>query len=157
MSGVSIQPVSIAADLAHVRLLLEEYASSLNFSLCFQGFDRELAELPGAYGPPAGRLLLGRVERLVAGCVALRPIGDQVCEMKRLFVRPGFQGQGLGRRLALAVVEEGRAAGYATIKLDTVPSMAAAQRLYESLGFRDVPPYTENPIEGARYMELRLR
>ena len=157
MSGIIIAPATAANDLAEARLLFEEYAASLNFSLCFQGFDRELAELPGTYAPPRGRLLLAKVDGLSAGCVALRPLGDDVCEMKRLFVRPGFHGQGLGRRLAVAILEEGRAAGYAAIKLDTVPSMAAAQGLYESLGFREIPPYRENPIEGARYLELQLR
>jgi putative acetyltransferase len=157
MSGVAVGPVTSVDDLAEVRLLFQEYAASLNFSLCFQSFDRELADLPGAYAPPAGRLLLTRVEDVAAGCVALRPLGNDACEMKRLFVRPVFHGQGLGRRLALAIVEEGRAAGYTTMRLDTVPSMTAAQGLYESLGFRDIPPYRENPIDGARYLELRLR
>jgi ribosomal protein S18 acetylase RimI-like enzyme len=157
MSDATLLPVTSAEDLRDVRLLFEEYAASLNFSLCFQGFDRELAELPGDYARPLGRLLLARIDGLPTGCVALRPLGNAVCEMKRLFVRPAFQGQGIGRQLALALLEEGRRAGYATIKLDTVPSMKAAQRLYDSLGFRETPPYCENPIEGARYLELRVR
>jgi putative acetyltransferase len=156
MSSHTVERVTEANDLREVRLLFEEYAESLDFSLCFQDFDRELAELPGAYGPPSGRLLLARVDGVVAGCVGIRPIGSDGCEMKRLFVRPGFHGQGLGRQLVVAVIEEARAAGYTTMKLDTVPSMAVAQRLYDSLGFPDIRPYRENPIEGARHMELRL-
>jgi putative acetyltransferase len=156
MSSHTVERVTEANDLREVRLLFEEYAESLDFSLCFRDFDRELAELPGAYGPPSGRLLLARVDGVVAGCVGIRPIGSDGCEMKRLFVRPGFHGQGLGRQLVVAVIEEARAAGYTTMKLDTVPSMAVAQRPYDSLGFPDIRPYRENPIEGARYMELRL-
>lgn len=143
-------------DVREVRALFEEYAASLGFSLCFQSFDRELADLPGAYAPPSGRLLLARLDGEAAGCVGLRPIGEHVCEMKRLFVRPEHHGTGLGRRLAAAVVDEARRAGYATMKLDTLPSMKAAMGLYESLGFRDTAPYTHNPIEGARFMELTI-
>jgi ribosomal protein S18 acetylase RimI-like enzyme len=156
MSPVTVTPVSTAEDLADARRLFEEYAASIGFSLCFQGFDRELAELPGAYAPPEGRLLIAKVEGSPAGCVALRKIGDRVCEMKRLYVRPGFHGQGIGRKLAEAVIAEARTAGYATMRLDTVPAMKAAIGLYESLGFVDIEPYRENPIPGARYMELTL-
>ena len=157
MSSVTVTPASTPDDIAKARLLFEEYASSIGFSLCFQGFNAELAGLPGAYAPPRGRLLLARADGVVAGCVALRPLQDEaVCEMKRLFVRPAFHGRGLGRRLAVAIIVEGRAAGYTTMRLDTVPSMKAAVRLYESLGFRDIAAYTENPIEGARYLELEL-
>ena len=152
----SLGPAVSAADLQCVRLLFEEYAASLEVSLCFQGFDHELSSLPGAYGPPTGRLLLARVEGQPAGCVALRRIGPGVCEMKRLFVRPGHQGSGLGRRLATAIIDEARRAGYVTMKLDTLPTMKAALGLYESLGFQDASPYTHNPIEGARFMELAL-
>ncbi len=142
--------------LRDVRALLQEYAASLGFSLCFQNFDRELAELPGAYAPPSGRLLIARVEGVAAGCVAVRSIAEGVCEMKRLFVRAQFRGRGVGRALAVAIVEEARAAGYATMKLDTVAGMQTALALYASLGFRDTAPYTGNPIEGARFLELRL-
>lgn len=145
-----------ANDVAEVRALFEEYAASVGVSLCFQGFDRELAELPGRYAPPTGGLLVAREGTRTAGCIALRKIDEGIAEMKRLFVRPAYQRTGLGRRLVEALIAEARALGYVSIKLDTLPSMAAAIALYESLGFRDVPPYTENPIAGARFLELRL-
>ena len=156
MSSVAITCASSPEDLRDVRSLFEEYAGSLDFSLCFQGFDEELTGLPGAYASPVGRLLLARVDGVPAGCVALRRIGEGICEMKRLFVRPRHHGTGLGRRLATAVVEEARRAGYRTMKLDTMPSMAAAMSLYESLGFRDTEGYTYNPVAGARFMALDL-
>ena len=139
-------------DLDEVRALFAEYAASLPFALDFQGFERELADLPGAYGPPRGALLLARA----AGCVGLRPLDETTCEMKRLYVRPSARGSGLGRRLAVAIVAEGRGLGYAHMRLDTVPEMDAAQSLYEQLGFREIPPYRDNPIPGARFLELEL-
>jgi putative acetyltransferase len=157
MSSVAVVHVTASDGLEHVRVLFEEYAASIGFSLAFQGFDRELAALPGRYAPPSGRLLLARVDGVPAGCVALRELGDRICEMKRLFVRPELHGRGVGRRLVCAIIEEGRAAGYETMRLDTVPSMRAAMVLYESLGFRDIEPYAENPIAGARFLELALR
>jgi ribosomal protein S18 acetylase RimI-like enzyme len=156
MSRVVVSPASSEDDLRHAKALFEEYAASLGFSLCFQGFDRELAELPGRYAPPSGRLLLARVDGALAGCVASRDLGDRICEMKRLFVRPAFHGRGCGRRLVDAIVREARSAGYEAMRLDTLATMRAAIAIYEALGFRDVAPYTENPIEGARFLELRL-
>ena len=143
--------------IEHARKLFQEYAASLGFSLCFQSFDKELAGLPGDYAPPAGRLLLAEHEGKVAGCVALHKIGDGVCEMKRLYVRPEFRRHALGRALAERVIAEARALGYARMRLDTiVGKMDAAIALYRALGFREVPPYRENPIAGAIYMELEL-
>lgn len=157
---MSVSPVIRAADapadVAIARALFEEYQESLGFSLCFQNFDEELATLPGAYAPPEGRLLLAFAAGEPAGCIALRKIGDGVCEMKRLWVKPAFRGTGLGRRLAEALLAEARGIGYRRVRLDTLPSMRAAQALYEALGFRDIPAYNDHPIEGTRFMEALL-
>jgi len=140
-----------------VRALFLEYGQSLGFSLCFQGFDAELRELPGMYAPPAGRLLLARARGEAAGCVGIHPLGPAVAEMKRLFVRPAFRGEGLGRILALRACEEARGAGYRKIRLDTVGGiMDPAIALYRDLGFSEIPPYRENPIAGALYLEKTL-
>jgi ribosomal protein S18 acetylase RimI-like enzyme len=143
-------------DLPEVRELLREYAAGVGVPLDFQDFDREVAELPGAYAPPRGALLVARSGGTPAGCVALRPLDDETCEMKRLFVRASARGLRLGERLALAVVAEARARGYRRMRLDTLPSMDAAQQLYERLGFRDIAPYTANPVAGTRFLELDL-
>jgi putative acetyltransferase len=153
----SIEPALDDSSLAEVRVLLEEYAASLGIDLAFQGFDAELAELPGAYGPPAGRLLLARVDGRAAGCVAVRPLESGLCEMKRLYVRPAYRGSGLGRRLAEEAVREARAAGYQAMRLDTLDTMAAARGLYGTLGFRPIAAYRHNPVPGAEFLELDLR
>jgi len=146
-----------SAQIAQARELFLEYAQSLGFSLCFQNFDAELAALPGDYAPPDGRLLLAGFEDQFAGCVALHKLEDDVCEMKRLYLRPNFRGKGLGRALAEQIIAEARQIGYHSMRLDTVePVMKDAVAMYRSLGFREVPPYRANPIAGAMYMELDL-
>ena len=145
-----------SADVELARKLFREYETSLGISLCFQGFEEELAGLPGAYAPPRGRLLLAREGNEPAGCGALRPLADDVCEMKRLYVREAFRGRGVGRLLAESLITEGRAIGYARMRLDTLPSMTAAIPLYLSLGFREIPPYRRNPIPGALFLEKEL-
>jgi GNAT superfamily N-acetyltransferase len=150
-----IQALS-SSQVAQVRDLFHEYAASLSFDLCFQNFSQELAELPREYGPPRGRLLSAFCHGQIAGCVALRPQGEDICEMKRLYVRPTFRGKGLGRRLASAVIDEARALGYVRMRLDTVPSMKEAIALYESMGFEPIEPYRDNPICGALFLELEL-
>jgi len=185
---VEVIPPCPAEQLAEVRALFREYARSLGHDLCFQGFERELAELPGAYAPPAGRLFLawpaaagrrgeltapgtaaataGRPWAAAAGCIALRPRGvdspgvlspgAQICEMKRLYVRPPFRGKGLGRVLCRRLIEEAAALGYRRMRLDTLSSMGEAIALYRSLGFREIEPYYDNPLPGPLFFERVL-
>jgi GNAT superfamily N-acetyltransferase len=143
-------------DLPTVRALLREYAASLPFDLDFQGFDDELAMLPGAYAPPRGALLVARADTEIVGCVGVRALDEDTCEMKRLYVLSSQRGTGLGRRLAEASITEARRLGYRTMRLDTVPGMEAAQAIYGRLGFRDAEPYTANPVPGTRFLQLDL-
>lgn len=149
--------VTTPEQIGTIRTLFLEYQQWLNVSLCFQGFDQELAGLPGAYAPPSGRLYLATIADAVAGCIALRAMDeDEVCEMKRLFVREEFRGMGIGRQLAERVVADARAAGYRRMRLDTLRRMEEARSLYRSLGFVEIAPYYHNPIEETAYMELML-
>ena len=155
-SGFGVAEALDAEAVAACRSLFAEYQEGLGVSLCFQGFDHELATLPGAYSRPRGRLLIARIVGEPAGCVALRPLGEHDAEMKRLYIRPQYRGMGLGRVLAECAVDEARGMGYRTLKLDTLPGMAAAQHLYRELGFVDSAPYNDNPLQGVRFMSLAL-
>jgi putative acetyltransferase len=180
---ITITQANSPDDIAAARELFEEYAAWLGFSLCFQNFDRELATLPGNYRPPAGRLLLARCNGVPSGCGALRPLffesaqppkdlvtlittlpaaaappKTNLCEMKRLYVRPQFRGYGLGRKLTERLIFEARSIGYSFVRLDTIPGrMVEANRLYRELGFYDVPAYYHNPQPDVSYLELRLK
>ena len=153
---MDLMNASTEEHLKIARELFEEYAASLNFEICFQNFAAELAQLPGYYAPPSGRLLLAFHNGRAAGCVALRRMEDGVCEMKRLYVRPEFRGSGIGTALAESVVCHARETGYKIMRLDTVSSMHKAQSIYKSLGFVDTKPYCFNLLEGVRYMELNI-
>ena len=152
-----LEDATSAEDLAAARRLFRAYADWLAVDLRFQDFERELATLPGAYAPPRGRLLLAKIGGEAAGCVALRPLEPGICEMKRLWVEPGFAGAGLGRALAEAIIDAARDAGYERMRLDTIPErMPAAQHLYRSLGFVEIPHYYANPLDGVAMLELEL-
>ena len=155
--GVDVVPVSSPSEIGAARQLFEEYAASLELDLGFQGFATELVSLPGDYAPPRGALLLAVEGEAVVGCVGLRPFEwPRIGELKRLYVRPQGRGRGLGLRLSLEALREARDAGYQRVRLDTLPSMVSAQRLYESLGFYEIDAYCFNPVSGTRYMELDL-
>ena len=144
--------IAPASDMSDVRALFLEYAASLGVDLSFQNFDEELAALPGDYEP----ILVAHWDGALAGCVAMHPYGNGVCEMKRLYVRPEFRKHRIGHELALRIIDEARARGYQAMRLDTLPSMQNAMRLYESFGFVDIEPYRYNPIAGTRFLELTL-
>ena len=149
------------SDIQEARTLFEEYAAGLGISLCFQNFDEELANLPGDYAPPRGRLLLAREFDQLVGCVALRPFvglaGPTTCEMKRLFVRPQYRDRKLGRVLVEAIIEEARKIGYTHMRLDTIADrMDRAIQLYRSIGFVEIQPYYDTPVDSTKFMELDL-
>lgn len=153
----SITRAETPSQITQARELFLEYAQSLGFSLCFQNFDKELASLPGDYAPQEGRLLLAKYEGQLAGCVALHKLAPEICEMKRLYLRPQFRGKGLGRALADQIIAEACQIGYHRMRLDTVePVMKDAVAMYRKIGFHEIAPYRANPIAGAMYMELQL-
>lgn len=153
---VDIRAAQFPLHLEAVREVFCEYANGLGIDLGFQDFEAELKSLPGKYAPPKGDVLLAWSNDEVIGCVAVRPLRDDVCEMKRLYVRPSGRGRQLGRRLALHAVQTARDAGYKAIRLDTLPDMQAAQQLYQSLGFHAIPAYVFNPVTGTKFLELDL-
>jgi len=159
--SVELLSPSSPGHLGEIRTLFREYAETLNVDLCFQGFDAELASLPGAYAEPGGCLFLALVDGVPAGCCALRSLSDvdhaNACEIKRLYVRPAFRGLRLGRQLADAIMERARDLGYDCVLLDTLDEMETARALYHDLGFVEIPPYYHNPISGAHYLKARLQ
>jgi ribosomal protein S18 acetylase RimI-like enzyme len=152
-----IRQTTSPTDIATARTLFQEYADDIGVDLCFQGFAEELSQLPGAYSPPQGRLLLAWANDVPAGCVALRPATETICEMKRLFVRPAFRARGIGKSLVEAIIREAREIGYKTMQLDTLHTMTAATGLYESAGFIPRTPYYETPLVHTIFMERDLR
>jgi putative acetyltransferase len=157
MESVEIIHADSVEYAERVRTLFREYAETLGFSLCFQGFDEELNGLPGKYSRPEGRLLVARLDDKDVGCVAVQALSPGICEMKRLYLRPAFRRGGVGRLLAEAAIREATAASYQAMRLDTIePLMSPAVALYRTLGFREIAPYRLNPIPGALYMELAL-
>lgn len=156
MSTIEITDALSTADYAAGRTLIEEYAAALDIDLCFQNFSAEIASLSVIYGPPRGCLLLARIDGELAGCVAVRSHQGDICEMKRLYVRPRYRGVGLGRRLADAAIRSAEQLGYSRMVLDTLSSMAAALAIYEALGFREIEAYYPNPLERVRYLGREL-
>lgn len=166
-----IIPVETDEHLRQVSQLFREYTASLGVDLSFQNFENEVASLPGDYAPPDGRLFLATASdrgatiatasrssatTQLGGCIGLRKIDDEICEMKRLFVRPEFRGHGAGRALVEAVISAARQIGYRSMRLDTLPQMGEAQNLYRALGFYEIAPYRYNPVAGTRYFEFSL-
>ena len=157
MEATVIKDAESKEEIEQVRMLFVEYAKSLSFPLDFQGFEKELSHLPYEYVPPGGALLLATLQGRPAGCVALRMIDSETCEMKRLYLRDKFRGLGLGKRLAVSTLEKASNLGYKRMRLDTIPSMDQAISLYRQLGFQEIEPYRHNPVPGALFMELNLQ
>jgi ribosomal protein S18 acetylase RimI-like enzyme len=154
--NVELKYVTGEYMLEEVRQLFMEYAQSLDIDLCFQDFETELKTLPGKYKAPDGVLLLASVDGKEAGCVALRKNSEDICEMKRLYIRDKYRGLGIGKSLISRLIDEARELNYHYMRLDTLSTMKAAQKLYSAFGFYDIAPYVYNPIEGTRFMELNL-
>ncbi|CAN5463467.1 N-acetyltransferase [soil metagenome] len=152
-----IEQATTSADLDVFRAMCREYAAELGIDLEMQNLTQELAELPGKYAPPAGALLLARVDGQVAGCVALKKLSEGIGEMKRLFIRPAYRKIGLGRRLVERIVGETRGLGYGVLRLDTLPGKRGrAVALYRSIGFVSIPAYWNSTLPGTEYMEMKL-
>jgi ribosomal protein S18 acetylase RimI-like enzyme len=156
LTVLRIVPAVSADDVERVRVLFREYERALGVDLSYQGFGDEVASLPGAYAPPRGALFLAMDGDDASGCVALRPLGEDLCEMKRLYLRASLRGRGAGRALAQRVIDQGRAIGYRAMRLDSLPGMKEAIALYETLGFTRIPAYYPSPVPGTVYMERRL-
>ena len=157
ITNTEIRDAASPSDIDDVRGLFREYQQWLQIDLCFQNFEKELAELPGDYDQPQGGLLLAFYDSELAGCVALRKLDAETCEMKRLFVRDAFRGKGIGRQLLAAIIRQAKSCGYRRLRLDTIaPKMNDAIQLYHSFGFREIAPYRHNPEPGAKFMELDL-
>ncbi|MGE5838753.1 MAG: GNAT family N-acetyltransferase [Deltaproteobacteria bacterium] len=152
----SICVARLPNELPAIKELFQEYADSLSFELDFQDFEEELESLPGKYAPPLGAILVAKENGDTVGCVAVRPFGEEICEMKRLYVKPSHRGRGIGRALALEIIKEAKRLGYKVIRLDTVIAMKEASALYPALGFRQIDAYCHNPLPGAMYFELKL-
>lgn len=154
---VEIRQARFPEERAAVEAIFREYIASPSVSLAFQDYEPELAALPGKYAPPAGALLLAWQSGRAIGCVAMRPVDEAICEMKRLYVRPDGRGLGLGRRLAEAIIAAAREAGYAEMRLDVLPEFERAREVYHALGFRPAEPVTHNPVPGTSFLGLALR
>ncbi|MGH8477460.1 MAG: GNAT family N-acetyltransferase [Methylococcales bacterium] len=152
----AVAKATSAENYAAGRALIEEYATALGVDLCFQNFSEEMASLPKLYGPPRGCLLLAQTNGEFVGCVAVRDQGATDCEMKRLYVKPQHRRASLGRCLAESAIGYAQQLGYSRMVLDTLPSMTEAQFIYESLGFREIEGYYQNPLSGVRYLALAL-
>ena len=156
MTAFDLRAAQFPQELPLVRSLFEEYAESLGIDLCFQNFADELRCLPGKYQVPQGALLLAWEDGQALGCVAMRPVDHNRCEMKRLYVRPEHRKLGLGHALVAAVLENARVSGYSCVLLDTLDEMEAARALYEEMGFVEIPPYAQSPIPGAHHLKVDL-
>ena len=155
-NNFSIITAKTENDFAEAKVLFLEYAKELNVDLCFQGFDKELNEISSIYNFPSGILLLLKNKNGFIGCVGLKKIDDEISEMKRMYVKKEFRGKGLSRKLISELFSFAKKSGYKSVQLDTLPQMKEAISLYESFGFREIPPYRFNPVEGTKYMELKL-